>query len=86
MADLATTLSASWIMNRTVLDRTGLAGDFNYYFSFAPMDPNARPSPEGPFPTTPIFKVLEQVGLELKESREKVEIWVIDRVERPTEN
>jgi uncharacterized protein (TIGR03435 family) len=86
MADLATTLSASWIMNRTVLDRTGLTGDFNYYFRFAPMDPNARPSPEGPFPTTPIFKALEQIGLELKESREKVEVWVIDRVETPSEN
>jgi uncharacterized protein (TIGR03435 family) len=86
MADLASTLSASWIMGRPVLDRTGLKGDFNFYFQFEPREPNARPSPEGPFPTTPIFKVLEQVGLELRESKEKVDTWVIDRVERATEN
>jgi uncharacterized protein (TIGR03435 family) len=86
MADLASSLSAPWIMGRPVLDRTGLKGDFNFYFQFEPRDPNVRPSPEGPYPTTPIFKVLEQVGLELKESKEKVDIWVIDRVERPTEN
>jgi uncharacterized protein (TIGR03435 family) len=86
MADLAATLSVPWIMGRPVLDRTGLKGDFNYFFNFEPRDPNARPSPEGPFPTTPIFKVLEQVGLELKESKEKVDVWVIDKIDRPTEN
>jgi uncharacterized protein (TIGR03435 family) len=33
-----------------------------------------------------IFTALEELGLELKPSTEKVDVFVIERLERPTEN
>jgi uncharacterized protein (TIGR03435 family) len=48
----------------------------------APREPGAPPMTDRPS----IFKVLEQVGLELKLGREKVDVWVIDRLERPSGN
>lgn len=61
---------------RAVLDRTGLAGEFNFRVE---SDRNgiARPTQRG---------ALEQIGLKLDEGRASVEVWVIERVERPTPN
>ena len=83
--------SMSWLVNilgtvtgRLVLDRSGLAGEFNYQLTF---DPD-RPMPPGfPVDSRTVFTALEQdFGLQLESTREKVEVWVIDHVERPSEN
>jgi uncharacterized protein (TIGR03435 family) len=95
VAELARTLSL--YTGRPVLDRTKLTGQFNYFFEFAVMEcatcpftapsPNSRRPESGtPWPDRSLFSVLEQVGLGLKPSREQVEVLVIERVERPTEN
>jgi uncharacterized protein (TIGR03435 family) len=95
---IAELVSSLWLFTgRPVLDRTGLSGYFNYFLQFAvvecPTCPFTAPGPDarrepgaGPPPTQSLFSVLEQVGLELKPSREPVEVLVIDRVERPSEN
>jgi uncharacterized protein (TIGR03435 family) len=87
----------SFFMGRPVLDRTNLTGYFNYFLEFAAVEcatcPFAAPSPgalrepgaDAP-PTTPIFDLFKKVGLELKPTNEKIEVVVIDRAERPTEN
>jgi uncharacterized protein (TIGR03435 family) len=78
-----------YFLGRPILDRTGLTGEFNFFLNFAPIERAGLPpvrAVEGPLPTRSIFDVLAQVGLELKAGREKVEVLVIDRVERPTEN
>jgi uncharacterized protein (TIGR03435 family) len=87
MADLANALSM--VAGRTVLDRTGLTGEFNFAFQFAPLnsgflqgqssaETSSRPS---------LFTVLEeQLGLKLESSRGPVEVFVIDHVEKPGEN
>ena len=74
----------AWRLGRPVLDRTGLAGEFNYLVTFEP----GRPMPPGfPVDTRSVFTAIEQdFGLKLEPSNEKFEVLVIDRVERPTEN
>jgi uncharacterized protein (TIGR03435 family) len=86
----------SFIVGRPVLDRTNLTGDYNFFFQFRPVECATCPftaamaasSREGPDegPTDSLFDLFKRVGLELKASRENVEVLVIDRVERPTEN
>jgi uncharacterized protein (TIGR03435 family) len=95
IADLVRTLS--FFMGRPVLDRTNLTGDFNYFLQFAAVEcgtcPFAAPGPDArrepgadPLSTIPIFDVFKKIGLELKPANEKIDVLVIDRAERPTEN
>jgi uncharacterized protein (TIGR03435 family) len=87
MADLARALSM--VAGRTVLDRTGLTGEFNYSFQFAPLNGGflqAPPTADTSFRPS-LFTVLEeQLGLKLDSSRGPVEVFVIDHVEKPLEN
>jgi uncharacterized protein (TIGR03435 family) len=89
MAEFATRLAA--MTSRPVFDRTGIAGEFTYEFFFAPdqwraarRDPNdARPTITSPS----LFTVLEEeLGLRLEEVKRPVDVWVIERAERPSEN
>ena len=62
---------------RPVLDRTNLAGTFNFHIEYDNNGTSDRPS---------IFKAIEEVGLKLEPSRAPVEVWVIERAEKPSEN
>jgi uncharacterized protein (TIGR03435 family) len=87
MGWLAGTLS--YVTKRLVLDRTGLPGDYNYQLVFAPLQVPAGADTAGvPVMSSPsLFTALEEdLGLELKPATEKVEVFVIDRLERPSEN
>jgi uncharacterized protein (TIGR03435 family) len=69
-------------MGRTVVDRTGLDGLYDLDVTFAPVGPDAGQS-AGPS----LFTALqEQLGLKLDPEKELVEVLVVDRIERPTEN
>ena len=88
MAALARNMSGG--VGRIVVDRTGLKGGFDFELEFAP---NTVPPPGGALPAAPdsnrpsMFTALEeQLGLKLQPDRGPVEVLVIDRVERPTEN
>jgi uncharacterized protein (TIGR03435 family) len=77
------------IMGRTVLDKTGLKGNYDVTLNWAPDDGqptllNGVPQEE----TRPsIFTALqEQLGLKLESQKAPVEVLVIDHVERPSEN
>jgi bla regulator protein BlaR1 len=76
MARLAESLSG--VVDRPVLDKTGLAGVFNFTLQWSPDDT------DGPS----IYTALnEQLGLKLISRKDPIEILVIDRVNRtPTEN
>jgi uncharacterized protein (TIGR03435 family) len=89
--------SLSFIVGRPVLDRTNLTGDYNFFFQFRAVEcatcpfttetgAASRALTGDPGPTDSLFDLLKRVGLELKSARENVEVWVIDRVEMPTEN
>jgi uncharacterized protein (TIGR03435 family) len=62
---------------RPVLDRTNLTGTFDFHLEYDKTAGGARP---------PIVKAIEEVGLKLESSRAPVEVRVIERVERPSEN
>lgn len=77
-------------LNRTVIDKTGLTGMFDFHLEFAPDDatPGITTSGDAGDPLGPsIFAALqEQLGLQLEAGKGPVELLVIDHVEKPSEN
>ena len=74
------------LRSRTVGDKTGIAAEFDFQLTFtpgastAPPDAAADPGPD-------IFAAMqEQLGLKLESAKGPVEVLVIDRVEKPSEN
>ena len=66
---------------RAVIDRTGLAGAWDFELTFAPPDVVAAGVSDVPS----LFTALqEQLGLKLDSTRGPAEVLVIDRIERPT--
>lgn len=86
----------SLILDRPVIDRTGLTNQFEIHLVFSPDDSTLqRPFTAGPgapadvtAPDAPgIFQaVQEQLGLRLVPAKGLVEVLVIDHIERPSEN
>jgi uncharacterized protein (TIGR03435 family) len=92
MALLARQLSQ--LLGRTVIDKTGLTGKYEFTlhwtpdpgaFAGAPGGPDAAPQADlsGPSLST---AVQEDLGLKLASAKGPVEMLVIDHVERPSEN
>jgi len=80
---------ASTESGRTVLDKTGLAGKYDFTLEFAPQkvgggpDPNASEPPPGAiFPDA----VQEQMGLKLVPGKGPITTYNLDHVDKPTEN
>jgi len=91
---LVLTQMLSRIVDRPVIDKTGLSGNFDFTLVFAADQASSMPNPPGvPAPPVAIADapslptaLQEQLGLRLKSERGSIEYLVIDRVERPTEN
>jgi bla regulator protein blaR1 len=83
---------------RVVIDRTGLVGDYDYTLEWTPepgqggaeslgLPPQAEPIAPVDLKGPSIFTALqEQLGLKLESQKGPVEIIVIERVEKPSEN
>jgi uncharacterized protein (TIGR03435 family) len=87
MPRLASRLSQQ--LGRPVIDKTGLAGEYDFTFDYAPYAVNRRIDEPGVADASlpSIFTALqERLGLKLQATETTVEILVIDRVERPSEN
>jgi uncharacterized protein (TIGR03435 family) len=81
------------IVDRPVVDRTGLTGNFDVTLEFqpdfqaafttdpAPLEPAADPNAPSIFTA-----VQEQLGLRLESARGPVDVLVVDRAEQPTSN
>ena len=91
LADLADEL-LSRILDRRVVDKTGLDGRFDFHLEFTPDDTTplggpSRPSRAADLSGLSIFTALEdQLGLVLKSDTATGDILVIDYLERPSEN
>ena len=81
MAQLANGLSN--LLDRPVLDMSGLGGSFDFELHFEPFETQ----PAVDTPRTSIFTALEeQLGLKLESRMSPIEILVIDQASPPTEN
>lgn len=68
-----------------VENRTGLDGYYAFTLNFAPPSQTGGPAPAFDLPD--FFTALqEQLGLKLQPAKKSVPFWVIDRIERPTED
>lgn len=82
------------LVGRPVIDRTGLSGNFDVDLEFTPELVQAAPAgapvdapPAARSDLPSIFTaVQEQLGLKLESTRAPVDVLVIDRAERPSEN
>jgi bla regulator protein blaR1 len=78
LSDLARGLAG--VTGKPVVDQTGLAGEFDITIEFAPDD-----SPDAGKGS--IFTAIEeQAGLRLESKRGKAPVFVIEKLEKPTEN
>jgi uncharacterized protein (TIGR03435 family) len=90
------TFYLSSMLERTVIDRTGLTGRFNIRLEYTPESPSAllgvlndanTPAPVADTTHQSISTaVQEQLGLKLESGEGPVAVLVIDHVERPSEN
>jgi uncharacterized protein (TIGR03435 family) len=87
MRQVASELSDT--LQRTVVDRTGLEGNFSALVTYTPDSVSAtgadQPAPD-PNATSIFTALQEQLGLRLDSTRGPVEILVIDHIERSTED
>ena len=82
LASLANMLTDQ--LHRTVLDKTGLAGQYDLMLKWT-ADDGTEASPDSSIPS--IFTALqEQLGLKLQSSKGPVDTLVVDHVEMPSEN
>jgi len=81
----------SGVLRRTVVNKTALSGAFDFDLRWTPDQPVQKPGaldtpavdPNGPSIFT---AVQEQLGLKLESQKGPVDLLVIDRAERPSEN
>ena len=83
---------ASYV-GRNVVDRTGVAGSFDFELTFDPSSTARNPTGVVPGPpvrddTAPsiVTALQEQLGLKLESTRGPIDVLVIDQAERPTPN
>jgi uncharacterized protein (TIGR03435 family) len=78
------------VLDRPVIDQTGVAGKFDFQLRFTPDDSqfNGHPPRVPPQTDTPgLFEALQQqLGLKLAPGKAPVDVLVIDQVEKPSEN
>ncbi|HMD50934.1 MAG TPA: TIGR03435 family protein [Bryobacteraceae bacterium] len=86
--------SLARFLGRTVVDKTGLTGKYDVTLHWSPDDmqlaqlpPDApKPAPSDSSGPSIFTAVQEQLGLKLESQKGPVEMMVIDRAEKPSEN
>jgi uncharacterized protein (TIGR03435 family) len=82
------------VLDRPVVDRTGLPGRYDFTLTWTPDESQFRglgvrvPPPSGD-PNAPpglFTAVQEQLGLKFESTSAPVDVLVIDRAEKPSEN
>ena len=92
MGDFVNAMQSN-VLDRPVLDRTALQGRFDFTLNWTPDESQFRglgatvppPSPDAKLPGL-FTAIQEQLGLKLDSVNAPVEVVVIDKVEKPSEN
>jgi uncharacterized protein (TIGR03435 family) len=90
MANFATFLQR-FVLDRPAVDQTGIAGHFDLVLRFTPDNYRAGEKPDSPQQDTSaapnLFTAIkEQLGLKLQPTKAATDVYLIDRVEHPSEN
>lgn len=90
MADLASVMQGA-VLDRPVVDKTGLTGRFDFTLRWTPDDSQfagfgARPTPPADANAPPgLFTAIqEQLGLKLESTKASVDVLVVDKIDRPS--
>ena len=78
MAEFAA-LMQRMVVNRPVIDKTGLSGRYNFDLEWTPGKATRDTKPD-------IFTAVQQLGLELAPGEALLDTIVVDYLERPSEN
>jgi uncharacterized protein (TIGR03435 family) len=79
--------SLSGEVGRKVVNQTGLTGGYDMDLKWQPDAMAASDSSSGAEPLPDLFTALqEQLGLKLEPSKGPVDVYVVDHIEKPTEN
>lgn len=82
-------------VDRPVIDKTGITGQFEIHLVFSPDDSTAprpatgdpgAPAARGPDAPDVFQAIQERLGLKLAPARGPVDVLVIDHIERPSGN
>jgi uncharacterized protein (TIGR03435 family) len=86
LSSFAETLAAN--LNKTVIDKTGLVGDYDFHLKWSPEDDRNTSADNGTTDHAPdLFTALqEQLGLKLEPTKGPVTTLVVDHAEQPTPN
>ena len=76
----------SVLTGRTVIDRTGLAGRWDFFLTFTPPDRLATGVTADASAPDLFTAVREQLGLKLDSAEGPVNMFVVERLERPTQD
>jgi uncharacterized protein (TIGR03435 family) len=71
------------IVERTVIDKTGMTGSYDFHLQWTPDQTSA---PDSDTPPSIFTALQEQLGLKLQSSMGPVKTLFVDHVERPSEN
>lgn len=89
MGDFASLLQRA-LLDRPVVDKTGLAGKYDFDLDWAPDETQFGgevPVASADAPSPPFFTAIEQqLGLKIEATKGPVEAMVVDGAERPTAN
>ncbi len=89
VAEFASVLQRA-AMDRPVIDQTGITGRYDFDLNWLPDDTQfgglgLKPNPDAPKPDL-FAAIQQQLGLKLEATKGPVDVLVVDRVEKPTEN
>jgi bla regulator protein blaR1 len=82
---LASALPGLGRLARPVVDQTGLSGRFDFMIEWTP-ESNTPPAEDAIQGTTFLEALHEQLGLKLEATNGPLQVLIVDRVERPSEN
>jgi uncharacterized protein (TIGR03435 family) len=81
------------VLDRPVVDHTGLSGRWDFTLTwtpdetqFASLGVHIPPPPDSAAAPALFTAIQQQLGLKLESTKERVDVLVIDRVEKPSEN
>jgi uncharacterized protein (TIGR03435 family) len=78
--------AANAILDRPIVDKTGLSGTYSIKLTYTPNTRANRESEPDLSDITVFQAVEEQLGLKLEARKEPIPVLVVDRVEKPSGN